>query len=183
MCLPDNRRDWLGGEVPWKGCGLQGFAPMSFPVGLWITGPRSWWRSVIFLTALNLSKRLAVLAWALHPLERACSHWERQLAHGGPLCGTQAWLGEEALGRTEQAVRQDWLPRQRVDSVLYSIVELFVIVAKTQGWRDEEDFALGLGWWKLFPSLCHSAWSCVTSPMPNKGSACHQPSPPWGKMV
>ena len=54
-----------------------------------------------------------------------------------------AW--EEALGRAEQAMRQDGLPRQRVDSMLYSIVELFVIVAKTQRWRDEENFALGLG--------------------------------------
>lgn len=55
------------------------------------------------------------------------------------------WRGEEALGRAEQAVRQDGLLRRRVDSMLYSAVELFLIVAKTQGWRDEEGFMLGLG--------------------------------------
>lgn len=31
------------------------------PMGLWITGLRSWWRSVIFLTSLDLSERLVVL--------------------------------------------------------------------------------------------------------------------------
>lgn len=66
-------------------------------------------------------------------------------AAGGPLCGTQGWCGDEAVGRAEQAVRQDGLLRQRVDSMLYSVVELFIIMAKPQGRRDEEGFVLGLG--------------------------------------
>lgn len=169
----------LRAEFSSRGCGLPCFTPMSFPVGLWVTRPRS----VIFLKAVNFSERQAVLAWVLYPPGRVWSHWKKQLAHGSPLCGTQARCGGEALGRAGQAVRQDGLPKQWADSTFYSIVGLFVIVAKTQVGRDEKGFMLGLGWWKLFPSVRHWAHSCVTSLIPSKGSTCHQPSPPLGKMA
>ena len=99
---------------------------------------------------------------------------EEASLHGDPLCGTQARQGEEALGRAEQAVRQDGLLRRRVDSMHCSVVMLLWPKPRGGGVR---------GGSVLFPSLHHSAHSCVTSPMPDKGSVFRQPSPPWWKMI
>lgn len=130
----DNPGDWPGWKVLWMGCGLQGFAHMSFPMGLWITGLRSWWRSVIFLTSLDLSERLVVLGWVLYPQGEVWSHWEKQLV--APFVVSRHGMGRRPQGKAEQAMRQGGLLRQWVVSIFYSIM------AKTQGWR----VAACLGW-------------------------------------
>lgn len=140
LCLSDNRGDWLGGEVPWGG-------PWTSRLCCRVFFP--WERTKVLVEVCHLSNSTEFVPEAggagLSAAPSGKGLISPRKAAGGPLCGTQGWCGDEAVGRAEQAVRQDGLLRQRVDSMLYSVVELFIIMAKPQGRRDEEGFVLGLG--------------------------------------
>lgn len=138
----DSCGNWAGGKVPWRGCGLQGFACMCFPMGLWKTGVKSRWRSVIFLISLmDLSERLAVLGWVLYPQEgfdltEKSSWWPLWWYPGMVWGGVPGERQSKLWGRwAAQTPYQDGLLRQWVVSIFCSIV------AKTQRW-----LAIRLGW-------------------------------------
>lgn len=174
--------NWPGGKVPWRDCGLPGFACMRFPMGLLKTGVKSRWRSVIVLTSLmDLSERLVVLGWVPYPQGKVWSHWEKQLV--APLWYPGIVWGGVPGGRQRKLWGRVGCSDPMSGWAAQAVSSLLILFNCGQNPEVEIGYMFGLGWWMLFISYCHSTQSCVASPMPGRSSACCQPSLPWGKMM